>query len=258
MEQDVGSCGPTGQPGNRSDLIAGWMSVNNQDKFVPVKRWTIDPFWGKNFVDANWMWTMTRKSIDADTVKTLVRSIARDQLCNDARWAVTKSHWTSSVLTGMIPEELSQHFMILDILVNDILSLMTVKWESFVKNVLMHLQSNSASGLQLARSNLQAHTCVPTDCNDIMTMLEIVYIDLSRQVRDRAFCIDPRMNTSVSSQQISIKSVEYKDLMTSAGPSILEDLLGMKLNHDLWQSSLLLSTSRSRYHVLGRWWNQPT
>lgn len=246
-----------GQPGNRSDLVTGWLSTANQDKFVPVSSWTIDPFWGKNFVDANWLWTRPRKSGDADMMQQILRSIAREQWSDQARWAVSKSHWTSPVLVDMIPAELGQYFFILDLLVNDPESLAVVKWESFVKNMLMHLHSPDSARVRWARANLKAHPCVPADCDDDRVMVEIVYKDLLQQVSGGEFSVNWDMNTSKRSNSPMVRSIEYRDVMTDQGSLILEDVLELKLNHDLWSRSLELSISQSRYHVLGQWWERP-
>jgi len=259
----------TGLPGNRSDFIHGWLTSPNQDQFIPSDEWLIDPFWGKNHVSWNWNWWMldqpgwpnlqvreNQHNIACiNRFKDMLRSICRDQWSSGTRWAMSKSHYTSASLLRILPDELHQHFIILDLLVSDYESLDIVRWEMWVKNVLSRIASSNPKHHQNAIEYIKKVVDIPPDCTDVMTQLELSYAGLCRWPDSQDSVFNHCQNTSCQNAQV--KSIGYRDLMTSKGWQLLEDALGTTLNHDIWDQSLALTASRSRYYVLGRWWERP-
>jgi len=255
----------TGLPGNRSDFVLGWLTTVNRDQFIPpVQSWCIEPFWGKNQVSAHWAWSRVpwvsvnqHDNACINQLKEMIRSICGEQRSTGARWAMSKSHYTSPSLIKILPDELYQHFFILDLLVGDRESLALVAWESFVKNIIWRIESRDIDQYRHAIELMKNLADVQSDRIDVMTMFELSYAELCRRARDQDqdFVFNPQMNTSCRNAQV--KSIEYRDLMTSKGPQLLEDALGIKLNHDIWDQSLALTASRSRYYVFGRWWERP-
>lgn len=251
----------TGQPGNRKDFVVGWISSNNRKQFVPPRRWHIDPVWGKNIIDTTWDWggdtDPARMRQDADGIKTAIREICREQRVDTARWAVTKTHLTSQALLGFIPEELQEHFVILDILATDKESIITILWESFVKNILMHLDSSDPVTVAHGRRNLRLEVPQELHINDQTIMLETAYAKLCRQIKTKEFLISTMFNSSATSDRVKTIPIEYRDLMTPAGPQLLSDRLGMELSRESWHLPMAMTHSRDRYYVNGQWWIRP-
>lgn len=252
----------TGQPGNRKDFVAGWISSNNRDQFVPMRTWVIDPVWGKNSIEHTWNWGNEadpyRVRELAEATQAIIRTICQEQRADTARWAVTKTHITSLLLVNFIPQELSRHFVILDILATDDESLATIVWESFLKNILMHLDSPNPVMVAHGRRNLRLALSPEQHVNDERVMLELVYDNVCQQIKTKNFHVSAAFNSAATCGRVKVVPIEYRDLMTSNGPRLLSERLGINLTGEGWDLSLAMTRSRDSYWCLGRWWYRPS
>lgn len=252
----------TGQPGNRSDMVGGWIADNNYRKFVPVG-WAVDPVWGNSAMHHAWNWI----SIDPDPgniehrkqIKSVIREIFHDQYRVDTRWAVTKSHLTSSTLIKFIPEELHNHFIILDIVANDYASIAQIEWEAFVKNILRLLVSLDPFDHELAQKNLENNLLGVMDYQGktVMQMLEFKYQFMSSMAQSRSVPKKNIYNTSATDSPVKVAELEYRELMTARGPFMLSEALGMQLDRSEWESVVEMARSKDRYWAMNRWWERP-
>lgn len=252
----------TGQPGNRSDMVGGWIADNNYRKFIPV-RWSVDPVWGNSGMQHAWNWI----SIDPNPenikhqreVKSVIREIFHDQYRVDARWAVTKSHLTSPTLIKFIPEELYNHFIILDIIANDHVSIAQIEWEAFVKNILRLLVSLDPFDHELAQKNLENNLLGVMDYKDktVMQMLEFKYQFMSSLAQSRSVPKKNIYNTSATDSPVKVSSLDYRELMTPRGPFMLSEALGVQLDRSEWESAVEMARSKDRYWAMNRWWERP-
>jgi hypothetical protein len=234
----------TGEPGNRSDMVAGWITENNPRNFVPVG-WTINPVWGNSTFMHSWNWVginPKRSEVQQrQEIKSIIRDIFAEQYRPDARWAVTKSHCTSTTLIDFIPEELREHFVILDIIVEDFESRAQVDWEAFVKNILRLFSSNTQSDHDLARKNLLNNLAgvVDTAGKNDLELLKAKYEFMQLTIRNKSI---PRKDWySDSDPTLPVKTVtlDYQQLMSSRGPWMLSDALDIS------------------HWCMGQWWEQP-
>jgi hypothetical protein len=250
----------TGQPGNRSDLVGGWLAASHPQYFTPAP-WYMNPIWGSSMKRHDWNW------LDIDTsgnwqsehntnLTGYIRDIFKEQHRSGARWASTKSHYTSDVLLRVIPEELAEHFIILDIIINDNESQITVDWEAFVKNIIRLLSSSDPADHAMAEKNLVKNLdkLANTDGKTLYQLTEIKYNIINTSAKTGKFYVTPWYNTSNKDTAAKVISLDYRELMTADAPEILSQHLGLKLDPAIWDTALAMSRSRDRYHWADRWW----
>lgn len=252
----------TGRPGNRSDMVAGWLSNTNHERFLPLT-WWVNPVWGNSSIPHFWEWGKLRPEEEGDPtidgVKSIIRDIFRDEHSSDARWVITKSHYTSAVLSKVIPEELSDHFLIIDIVANDLKSRVQIEWEAFVKNVLRVLSFNDPTDVKAILDTLK-NTAGDASGIEEKTDLDFVKMPYQRildMINSKTFPRAWMYDSSAQSSLIQVASVEYQDLMTSNGPVILSDILNLSLKNFNWDTSLTVAAGRDRYWAAGQWWERP-
>ena len=172
---------------------------------------------------------------------------------------MTKSHLTSSILVEFIPEELRNHFVILDIIASDHASVAQIEWEAFVKNILRLFMSTDTFDHELAKKNLENNLLGVMDYRNktVMEMLEFKYEFMASLIRSRSVPKKDIYNTSDTSGVVKVASLEYRELMTARGPFILSDALGIQLDRSEWESAVEMARSKDRYWCMGRWWERP-
>lgn len=249
----------TGYPGNRSDFVVGWLAKNHPSQFVLPGPWSIDPVVGTSLVLSVWNWNSWNWQDDATVlgVRELIRGLVLEQHDPHALWAISKSHTTSDRLLEILPEQMLDHFVILDILAHDARSVRQILWENFVKNFLAHLIHNNQQTIDLTWG---AHARRLGMCEhqlDTLSLLQAEYRTLVQQSNDSRFTLNPRMNTTAVGKHPCVRAVNYCDLMTARGPEILAQQLGLPLSCEGWDLPLELARSRDSYHVLGQWWHRP-
>lgn len=252
----------TGMPGNRSDMVGGWIADNNYRKFIPVN-WAIDPVWGNSTMRHAWNWIgidpHSSNTQQRQAIKSVIRDIFREQHRMDSRWAVTKSHFTSPTLVEFIPEELRSHFIILDIVVDDHESVAQVEWEGFVKNILRLFTSADPFDRELAEQNLRNNLggILDTNGKTVDELLTMKYQFMSTLIAHKSVPRKDWYNTSDSSLPVKTVELNYRDLMSPRGPFILSAALGVQLDRSEWESTIEMARSKDRYWYQGRWWERP-
>lgn len=252
----------TGEPGNRSDMVAGWLSDNNPRDFVPVG-WNIDPVWGNSTFIHSWNWVginpNRREVQQRQDIQSAIREIFAEQYRPDARWAVTKSHCTSTTLIDFIPKELHQHFVILDIIVEDFPSRAQVDWEAFVKNILRLFSTLNETNRALARKNLLNNLdgVVDTTNKTDFELLKAKYDFMQLTIKNKSIPRKDWYSESDPTLPVKTFTLDYQQLMSARGPWMLSDTLGLSLDTNCWNLAVEMARGKDRHWCMGQWWERP-
>ena len=237
-----------GPPGNRNDLVAGWLS-NNCENFYP-NGWMISPVWGKSEVCGWWNIVQLIRDHDSSSARQLLLNQIQNEIDFnyhlDAPMMVIKSHLTSGYLEKFFPESMWEKFLVIDIIVAKS-EAMQVHWENFVKGFLCQT-SNPIKETQLklrckyALGNQYTGNIVE-DISNVYNQWELNFNDAT--------------NTSTTNKNFPAILVDYQELMQPDGIDYLEFKLNLKrkpIIHLEWSECVRISTVPPRVWALGREW----
>lgn len=267
----------TGEPGNRSDFVAGWLSNSNPQRFG-FAPWRIEPVWGKSFITTmiEWrelnMWFDNQKNeiVNRVFLTGIMRNTILDHHGPSAPTIVTKSHFSSFYMQQIIPREYKHLFTFVDILTGPD-DFTTVCWEDLVKNIFYWYGSTSFQDKRLqeiVRKRVKGLVTRLTGMDDTSLTDDIsknieIYLRFLKDLspKDRLFgrMNQEHLNSSLADPDLNVLKIDYSELMHRDGYKRLIDYFMLPEKHadDLWKKTLSVAKSADRIYSINRWWQNP-
>lgn len=249
-----------GMAGNRSDFVAGWLA-NAGHPNIKTQPWYIEPVWGKSLILSQWNLRMAElHPFNRSDEKELTRRQHQFAYQFNLRYdpsapiIVTKSHWTSKVWGGFIPDQCLPHMTFLDILMSDA-DKPEVYWQHFCKNCLCWLDRyDSIDKKDAIKKTIQQLFANYSDVIEFSGDLLSDTLAFQEHLQSNP-PIPVLCNTPTDRDDMDLVTVNYGDLWHGPGPAQLIDRFDLPAQSlDIWNTCAPLSRGPDRVYCLDRWW----